>query len=156
MTTSIFNRLRNIFRPIIYCSKSRPDEIAFLPQKRERDADYDLMSPYGFVIHPMQIVQVSTNIVIEFPFGWEAKLEDKSGLSSRGLMILGGVIDNNYRGEIIVSVINLGKTTMSIDTGQKLCQMKLRKVSSWFKFLFANRPLSKTDRGEGRHGSTGA
>ena len=111
----------------IYYKKVRPDEVAFTPVKREMDADFDLFSSIETIVKPKEITIINTNIAIEFPANYEGKIENKSGLSAKGLLVLGGVIDHMYTGEILVIVTNLGKNIFHFKPGNKIAQLKLRE-----------------------------
>lgn len=148
--------LKNDNSKTINYKKIRPDEKTFAPIKREKDADYDLFCSSQILIRVGQIMPVNTNVAIEFPDGWEGKIEDKSGLAlKRGLHVLGGVIDNGYTGEILILVSNLGKSDVLFNPGEKVAQLQLRRSSPHFCFVEVERELKQTERGNRGFGSSG-
>lgn len=135
--------------------KLRESEPAFAPVKRDCDADFDLFCSSPIVIAPKAIVPVNTNIAIEFPVGYEGKVEDKSGLAlNKGIHVLAGVIDQGYTGEIVVILVNLSDKVVSFEIGNKIAQIKIRKASEPIEFVLAEN-LHQTERGADGFGSTG-
>lgn len=93
-------------------------------------------------------------IAAEIPQGYFISFRDKSGLAAKqGIQILGGVVDENYRGVWGVIVLNSGKKAYSIEKGDKIAQAILQPVA--YPRVVEVKKLSETDRGEGRFGSTG-
>jgi dUTP pyrophosphatase len=99
---------------------------------------------------------IPTGIRIELPMGLEAQIRARSGLSIRhGLAMVNGVgtIDSDYRGEIMLPVINLGEENILIENGDRLAQMVIAKYErvSWEPTT----ELNETVRSEGGFGHTG-
>jgi dUTP pyrophosphatase len=142
---------------VIPCKKVRENEPAYLPTRREGDADFDLYASSDVVIQPGQIIPVPTNLAIEFPAGWEGKIEEKSGLAlKKGVHVLGGVIDNIYTGEIIVIIKNQGLSNISFKPGEKVAQLQFRQCSpTGWSFAFTEKELKVTERGDKGFGSQG-
>ena len=103
-----------------------------------------------------EIKLIPTGIALAIPKNFEIQIRPRSGLAAKnGISILNtpGTIDSDYRGEIKVILINLGKKKFRIKNGDRIAQMvisptikaKIQEVSS----------LTKTDRGSGGFGSTG-
>ena len=79
---------------------------------------------------------------------------DKSGLAAQyGLHTLAGVIDAGYRGEILVSLINLSQETQTISLGQKISQLLIQPVV--LAEVKESKIFQDTSRGSGGFGSTG-
>jgi len=95
-----------------------------------------------------------TGIAIELPQHRWAKFEPRSGLAVKhGIDVLAGVIDNSYRGELMVCLINHGKDTVHINEGDKICQMiVVKEVEGLFNLVDK---LSDTERGNKGFGSSG-
>ncbi len=100
---------------------------------------------------------VPTGIAISVPSGFEIQIRPRSGLAAKhNITVLNtpGTIDSDYRGELKIILINLGKETFKIEKGFRIAQMvvcpvikaKLKEVEN----------LNKTKRGKGGFGSTGA
>jgi len=93
---------------------------------------------------------------VEIPTGFEAQIRPRSGLALRhGITLLNspGTIDADYRGEIMVLVVNLGDQPFSVRRGERIAQMVIASVAR-AEFV-PTVHLSATDRGSGGFGSTG-
>jgi len=130
---------------------------AILPSyAREGDAGLDLFSVKQLVIQPGQSAMVPTGIAIELPSGTEAQVRPRSGLALKhSLTVLNtpGTVDEGYRGEVGVILINHGASPFSVEPGMKIAQMV---VSPRLQVAVVEVPeLSDTQRGAGGFGSTG-
>ncbi len=99
---------------------------------------------------------VPTGIAIALPRGLEAQVRPRSGLAARhGVTVLNtpGTIDADYRGEILVILVNLGTDSFSVDRGMRIAQLVLAPVVR--ARLREVGDLSLTPRGDGGFGSTG-
>jgi len=118
------------------------------------DAACDLFASHDVTLAPMERVQVGTGLAFEIPKEHVVFIWDKSGLSHvHGLKTLGGVIDEGYRGEVKVGLVNLGDTPYTIESGHKVAQMVLQKKE--VVVVEEVEELSSSVRGEGGFGSTG-
>jgi dUTP pyrophosphatase len=99
---------------------------------------------------------VPTGIAIALPNGYEAQIRPRSGLAMRhGLTLLNtpGTVDADYRGEVMVLLINLGEEPFVIERGARIAQMVVAPVTR-VELVEADN-LEATARGAGGHGSTG-
>jgi dUTP pyrophosphatase len=99
---------------------------------------------------------VPTGIAIALPAGHEAQVRPRSGLAAQhGLTVLNapGTIDADYRGEVLVLVINHGSEAVAITRGMRIAQMVIAPVVQGRMSEAAN--LDHTQRGPGGFGSTG-
>lgn len=119
----------------------------------EGDAGIDLYSIENLILKPNHRAKIKTGISIEIPKGYVSLIWDKSGIGSKGIKTLGGVIDCNYRGEYIVILINLSSKNFEIKKGQKIAQLLIQKVENPKMEIVNN--LSETLRGSKGFGSTG-
>lgn len=108
------------------------------------------------VLAPMQRRGIPTGIAIALPPGFEAQVRARSGLSLRhGIAMANGVgtIDADYRGEVIVPVVNLSDAAFTIERGMRFAQMIIARHAraSWAEVD----ALDATERGAGGFGSTG-
>ncbi len=108
------------------------------------------------ILCPLERKLIPTGLYIELPEGYEAQIRPRSGLAlNEGLGILNspGTIDADYRGEIGIIVVNLSNTVISIEDGERICQMVINKVeqAEWVKV----EELTDSARGEGGFGHTG-
>jgi dUTP pyrophosphatase len=107
-------------------------------------------------IAPGQRLGVPTGWSMELPHGYEAQVRPRSGLAARhGVTVANapGTIDSDYRGEIIVLLVNLGQETHTISPGDRVAQMVIAPVARANIEEVAE--LSQTDRGTGGFGHTG-
>ncbi|MHB8904215.1 MAG: dUTP diphosphatase, partial [Patescibacteria group bacterium] len=125
-----------------------------LPTKAHQgDAGYDLYSRDYYSIAPYGQVTVGTGIKMVIPTGYVGLIWDKSGIASNGIKTMGGVIDENYRGEIKVVVKNLSEIDFNIIPGQKIAQILIQKVDN---FEISEEKINdQTDRQENGFGSSG-
>ena len=108
------------------------------------------------VLAPMQRRLIPTGLFIELPEGFEAQIRPRSGLAlKKGLTVLNtpGTIDADYRGEIGVILVNLSDQTVTLEHGERICQMVIARHEH--AELIAVEQLSDTDRGAGGFGHTG-
>jgi dUTP pyrophosphatase len=108
------------------------------------------------VIPPLGRVKIPTGLYLELPPGYEAQVRPRSGLAARlGLTVLNspGTIDQDYRGEIEVILINLGPVEAVIKNGERIAQLVVAPVCR--AAVEEAEVLSETVRGSGGFGSTG-
>ena len=99
---------------------------------------------------------IKTGLFIELPKGIEAQVRPRSGLALKhGITVLNtpGTIDSDYRGEILIILINLSNSRFEINDGDRIAQLVIGNVekATWRE----TKILTKTERGEGGFGSTG-
>jgi dUTP pyrophosphatase len=99
---------------------------------------------------------IPTGLYLEIPMGYEAQIRPRSGLAiKKGLTLVNtpGTIDSDYRGELLVPVINLSAEDQSIEDGDRIAQMILSRheTVSWLVV----EQLEASTRGEGGFGHTG-
>ena len=107
-------------------------------------------------IPPSEYKLIPTGISIGLPEGYEAQIRPRSGLAAKhGITVLNtpGTIDSDYRGEISVILVNLGKNDFNVVRGMRIAQMIISPVSQ-FKIDIVDE-LDTTSRGEKGFGSTG-
>ena len=126
----------------------------------EDDSGYDLKAAKDIVVHVQRIVIVETSVHIEFPFSedfiFEGQVRPRSGLAAKyGITVLNsaGTIDNSYRGEIKVILINHGTDMFNIKRGDRIAQLVIATIPR--TKLCEVSTLSDTIRGSGGFGSTG-
>lgn len=131
------------------------DEQAILPKTMNPgDAAMDFSSLKDYTIEPGEKIIVETGIAVAIPEGYWGNIRDRSGLAAKnGIHTLAGVIDSNYRGEIRIVLINLGKEVYNIKRGDRIAQMLIQKHEE-ININEVNE-LDETVRGENRFGSTG-
>lgn len=108
------------------------------------------------VLQPLDRVLVPTGLFIELPVGYEAQVRPRSGLAiKKGIGVLNspGTVDADYRGEIMVILINLSKEEFVIQDGERIAQMIISRheQAEWIQVEV----LEDTERGAGGFGHTG-
>lgn len=119
-------------------------------------AGFDLYSNEEITINPSQWAMVHTGVFIQLPEGHEMQIRSRSGMAARqGLIVHQGVgtIDEDYRGEIIVMLRNVGMDARTVRVGDRIAQGVVAKVER-LEFQVVEE-LDETERGEGGFGSTG-
>ena len=112
--------------------------------------DEDVIIPSG------EIRIIPTGIAIELPHNTEAQVRSRSGMAiKKGIAVVNGIgtIDEDYRGEICVGLINHSKVDFTIQRGDRIAQMAIMEVLKPQVVLADD--LSDTARAEGGFGSTG-
>ena len=108
------------------------------------------------VIKPLERKLIPTGIYVEIPEGCEGQIRARSGLAlNHGITLTNGIgtVDSDYRGEIKVLLINLGKENYTIKRGDRIAQLVLIKYE---KILFEEvDEIDETYRGTGGFGHTG-
>lgn len=130
---------------------------ASLPRyETEGAAGMDLTALEAIDIPPGEWRRVRTGLALEIPNGYEGQVRPRSGLAmAHGVTVLNapGTIDSDYRGEVMVALINFGKEPYLIKCGERMAQLVLCPVSR--ASIVAVEELETTDRGAGGFGSTG-
>lgn len=138
-------------------------ENAVIPSKSTSGAAaYDVKIPSDMIIRQGRQV-LPLDIAIELPYGYEAKIEPRSGFSSKGMEdyrgerkdadVLVGKIDSDYRGNVGVIIKSDEAYPFQLPKGMRIAQMTIYKVED-AEFEEADE-LSETDRGTGGYGSSG-
>jgi dUTP pyrophosphatase len=107
-------------------------------------------------IEPGDILLVACGFAVAFPPGFELQVRPRSGLATKfGISMPNapGTIDADYRGEVKVPLINLGKSPFTVEPGMRIAQMVLAPVARAAIAEVAS--LDETARGHGGFGSTG-
>jgi dUTP pyrophosphatase len=130
---------------------------AIIPKyEHHDDSGLDLLSVEELELLPGETKIVHTGISIELPQGTEAQIRPRSGLALKHqITVLNtpGTVDEGYRGEIGVILINHGKNTFKVTKGMKIAQMVIAPVIR--VEVEEVDTLSNTSRGVDGFGSTG-
>ncbi len=107
------------------------------------------------VLAPLERALIPTGIAVALPRGFEAQIRPRSGLALReGITLVNspGTIDSDYRGEIQLITINMGKEPVVIRRGQRVAQMVVQRVcrARWQEVS----DLPSSERQEGGFGHT--
>lgn len=130
-----------------------------LPEyKTEGAAGMDLCAAISepMELKPLERKLVPTGLKIELEHGYEAQVRPRSGLSIKhGITLINcvGTIDEDYRGEVCVPIVNISNETYTIQPDERIAQMVIARVEQ-AKLEIVTK-LTETTRGEGGFGSTG-
>lgn len=120
------------------------------------DAGLDLYSVEEKTIMPGEAALISTGIMLELPQGTEAQIRPRSGLALKhAITVLNspGTIDEGYRGELKVILINHGKKPFTVEKHMRIAQMVIAPVTR--VNIEQVDELAPSERGEGGFGSSG-
>lgn len=126
--------------------------------KTEGSAGLDLKANISeeIIIEPLERKLISTGIYLSIPKGCEAQVRGRSGLAlNHGITLANGIgtIDSDYRGEVKVILINLGKEAYKVEEGDRIAQMVFIKYEV-AEFIEVEE-LDQTKRGGGGFGHSG-
>jgi dUTP pyrophosphatase len=130
------------------------DPRAVLPTRGSPSAaGLDLYSIEDISLHPRERRLIRTGLAAAIPKGFYGRLAPRSGLATqRGLDVLAGVIDADYRGEIGCLLYNAGDELIALPAQTKICQLIIEKIITPAAVWVDG--LSQTSRGSGGFGST--
>jgi len=120
----------------------------------EGDAGMDLFALEEIDIPKDEKVAIRTGLKFAIPRGYAGFVWDKSGLAVKHhLKTMAGVIDSNYRGELLVILTNLGNEMYKVEKGSKIAQLVIKPVAN--PEIEEGEIEDETDRGEEGFGSSG-
>ena len=130
-----------------------------LPEyKTEGAAGMDLCAAIEETIElkPLERKLIPTGLKIELEHGFEAQIRPRSGMSIKhGITLINcvGTIDEDYRGEVCVPIVNVSNEAYTIQPQERIAQMVIARVEQ--AKIEVVTELTETQRGEGGFGSTG-
>lgn len=105
---------------------------------------------------PGERALIPTGFILEIPPGWEGQVRPRSGLAIRhGITLVNspGTVDSDYRGEVAVALVNLGRESFTVRRGDRIAQLVIAPVA---EVVFEEGDeLAPSRRGDGGFGSTG-
>lgn len=130
-------------------------ERAVIPTRGSASAiGYDLSSLHKLMLPVGGILKVPTGLAIAVPSGHYGRIAPRSGLAVKhGVDVLAGVIDEDYRGEIVVVLVNHGREALWVEEGMRVAQLILERAS--ILPVEEVEALDNTQRGAGGFGSSG-
>ena len=137
----------------------RMEHNKYVPEyKTEGAAGMDLCAAISepVVLKPLERKLIPTGLKIELEHGYEAQIRPRSGLSIKhGISLINcvGTVDEDYRGEVCVGLVNLSNDEYTIQPDERIAQMVIAKYEQ--AQIEVVTELSDTVRGEGGFGSTG-
>jgi len=147
--------------PVIKILRLRPEEDADIPLPRYMTPDaagMDLCAAVrqDTVLETGQIRLLPTGFAMAVPRGYEAQVRPRSGLAVNhgiGMINSPGTIDSDYRGEVMIALINLGRAAYTVRRGDRIAQMVIQRVRQ--VLLEEVEHLEATARSTGGFGHTG-
>lgn len=142
-----------------------------LPTKANpTDAGFDVYATSDITLYPGTVIKHPLNIRMKLPRGSWARIETKSGLGSKGMLVYAGVVDEEYRGIPHVIMTNLAlcsvdendniliqhKKPIIVKKGEKLAQITMNPHANQFFIEQVDSVDTNTARGTGGFGSSGA
>jgi dUTP pyrophosphatase len=106
------------------------DPRAVLPQRGSAlAAGLDVFAIEDVEIGPKQRAAARTGLAVAIPAGFYGRIAPRSGLAAKkGLDVLSGVIDSDYRGEILCLLYNTGDEIINLPAGSKICQLIIEQI----------------------------
>lgn len=129
-------------------------EDAVIPKyATSKDACCDMYANDDVTVPPCSVAKIGTGIACEPPEGFMLQILQRSGLASHGIFPVGGVIDEGYRGELIVALYNSTSEPFEVHKGDRIAQMAIKR----YQQIDFNevKELSSTDRNSNGFGSSG-
>ena len=124
------------------------------PQSAGMDLRANIEEP--ITLHPLERKLIPTGLRIALPVGYEAQIRPRSGLALKhGLTVLNspGTVDADYRGEVMVLLINLSQEDFVVEDGERIAQMVIARHEQ--PEVVEVTELSQTERGAGGFGHSG-
>ena len=148
-------------RPVVKLLRLRPGRDGDIPLPKYMTDHSAGMDLYAAVQKPVELMPgmvhlVPTGFAMALPPGFEAQIRPRSGLAARhaiGLINSPGTIDADYRGEIMLPLINFGRQTYRVERGDRVAQMIINRVYQ-VRLESVDR-LDETERSTGGFGHTG-
>jgi dUTP pyrophosphatase len=151
----------NAMKPVIRIMRLRPEEDADIPLPRYMTpgaAGMDICAAMreDILLEKGQIALLPTGLAIELPQDYEAQIRPRSGLAVKngiGMINSPGTIDADYRGEVMIALINLGPIPYTVRRGDRIAQMVIQRVCQ--AQIETVEQLAATERNAGGFGHTG-
>ena len=137
-----------------YMKIVKMSEKATIPSKgTPTAAGFDLYSAKTITIWPKTREVVPTDLKIELPRNSYGQIAPRSGLALKGLDIGAGVIDQDYRGNLKILLINNGTTSYEVREGERVAQLLVKPILN--PTIKTMEELTESTRGDRGFGSTG-
>lgn len=127
---------------------------AFTPKKATKDAaGFDLYAAYDTVVPAYSREIVNTDLKIQVPYNCYGRIAERSGLAVNwGIGVMGGVIDKDYTGPVLIILYNTTDQAYRVDRGTKVAQLICEVIC--YPELQEVEEFEKTERNENRFGSS--
>lgn len=137
-------------------SPARGEPLPLPSYATDGSAGLDLRADQPVTLAPGERALVPTGVAVAIPPGFEGQVRPRSGLALRqGVTCLNspGTVDSDYRGEVGVILVNLGREPVTVQRGDRIAQLVIARVER--AELLEAVSLPPTERGEGGFGHTG-
>jgi dUTP pyrophosphatase len=136
-----------------------PIEVPLPRYQTDHAAGMDLQAaiPDSVTLGSLERALIPTGLAMAIPHGWEGQVRPRSGLASkRGVTVINapGTVDSDYRGEVMVALVNLSGAPVTIEPLERIAQIVFARHA--VAILELATELDDTTRGAGGHGSTGS
>ena len=116
-------------------------------------AGYDLYAAEEVPVGPLRMARIPIDLSVSIPAGYYGAILPRSGWSAKGLLVITGTIDPDYRGKVSVLVFNATPDTIKVEAGVRCAQLVVQRYEK-VEFMLTS-SLDKTERGERGFGSSG-
>jgi dUTP pyrophosphatase len=146
--------LRSVGQLNVHLGYVLKDVSARSPERAtDGSAGYDISSCNEYEIQPYQRIACSTGVAVSVPFGYVGNLVGRSSMTLKGLDVMTGTIDSDYRGVVSVVLVNNSHNPYVVSIGQRIAQLVVTPCLTAPAVEYGELPA--TQRGEGGFGSTG-
>lgn len=124
-------------------------------RQHKEDAGFDLSTPINFGIHSQSYKFLMLEVCVEIPKGYVGLILGRSSRSKNGIIVLSGVIDAGYTGQLGVTLFNANYNAIKFNAGERIAQLVICKIADVENTVEQKQLNSNSDRGNNGFGSTG-
>lgn len=117
------------------------------------DAGIDLYSREEKMVLPNDGCKFSTGVAIDIPEGYYGQIHTRSSMAAKGWVVVGGVIDCSYKGELFVVLRNVSDYPLNVKSGDRIAQVVIHKIET--PAVVCIDDIGSSERNTGGFGSTG-
>lgn len=128
-------------------------EVKLPTKSHQSDCGLDLYLPEDVYIEPQETLAIGLGIGIQVPEGFAGMIVPRSSTAKKGLICQTSIIDPGYNGEIHLIITNASKSSWSFKKGDRLGSLIIYSILN--PYLEVVEEFEKSERGEGRFGSSG-
>ncbi|AXR62086.1 dUTP diphosphatase [Leptospira mayottensis] len=132
-------------------------ELPVLQTKHAAGYDIHACLDSNLILEPNKVVLVPTGLSFAIPQEYHFEIRPRSGFSTKNQILIPnspGTIDSDYRGELMIPLLNLGNAPFAIEHGMRIAQLLIRETQ-YADWELVSKFTDKTERGTGGFGSTG-
>ncbi len=124
-------------------------------RQHKEDAGFDLHTPVDFGIHGQSYKFLVLEVCVEIPKGYVGLILGRSSRSKNGVIVLSGVIDAGYTGQLGVTFFNANSNAVKFNAGERIAQLVICKIADVEDTKEQEKLDSNSERGNNGFGSTG-